>query len=92
MSDVFQLLDSTVKELAVSRFEKPTLVQELAIPKILEGKNVLVIAPTGVGKTESVLLPILSKLKEKRMVVVARLRIKARVLTAAKKDRRGRRK
>src|SRR3972149_5660515 len=62
MSNVFQLLDNTVKELAVSRFEKPTLVQELAIPKILEGKNILVIAPTGIGKTESVVLPIFSKI------------------------------
>jgi ATP-dependent Lhr-like helicase len=62
MSGVFNILDSTVKELAVSRFQKPTLVQELAIPKITEGKNVLVIAETGSGKTESTLLPIFSKL------------------------------
>ncbi len=75
MSDVFQLLDNTVKELAVSRFEKPTLIQELAIPKILEGKNVLVIAPTGIGKTEACLLPILSKLKEKEHKPIALLYI-----------------
>jgi len=62
MENVFNILDNRIKELAVSRFEKPTLVQELAIPKILEGKNVLVIAETGSGKTESTLLPIFSKL------------------------------
>ena len=62
MSGTFGILDNRVKELALSRFGKPTPIQELAIPKILEGKNVLVIGETGSGKTESCLLPIFSKL------------------------------
>ena len=65
MTSVFNILDNRIKELAVSRFEKPTLVQELAIPKVLEGKNVLVIAETGSGKTESVMLGLFNKLVEK---------------------------
>lgn len=68
---VFNILNNTVKELAVSRFKEPTSVQELAIPKILEGKNVLVIAETGSGKTESTLLPIFSKLVEKEYKPIA---------------------
>ena len=48
------------------KFEKPTPIQVLAIPKVLRGENLLVVAPTGSGKTESVMLPLLSLLvKEK---------------------------
>jgi ATP-dependent Lhr-like helicase len=72
MSGAFDTLDSTVKELAVSRFGKPTR-QEEAIPKIMEGKNVLVIAPTGMGKTESCLTPVLSKLVSQENQPIAAL-------------------
>ncbi|MFH1473844.1 MAG: DEAD/DEAH box helicase [Candidatus Aenigmatarchaeota archaeon] len=73
MASAFDILYSTVKDLAISRFEKPTLVQELAIPKVLEGKNVLVIAETGSGKTESVMLGLFSKLAEKQHEPIALL-------------------
>jgi len=62
-SDVFGLLEKPVqKALAELGFSEPTLPQVKAIPLILRGESVLLIAPTGSGKTEAVLLPIFSNL------------------------------
>lgn len=55
---VFELLSPELQKIIKKRFKEPTLPQELAIPAILSGLNVLLIAETGTGKTESVMLPI----------------------------------
>ena len=44
-------------------FEQPTLIQEKAIPLILQGHDVLGIAQTGTGKTAAYLIPIIYKIK-----------------------------
>jgi len=59
METVFNLLDEKVKNILISKnIKKPTEPQIKAIPSILQQKHVLLIAPTGLGKTESALLPI----------------------------------
>jgi len=66
-SKVFKLLAESVQEgLVELGFSEPTLPQILAIPPILNGENVLLIAPTGSGKTEAVLLPIFSNFVQQR--------------------------
>ena len=44
------------------KYEKPTPIQQLAIPKILKKENIIAIANTGTGKTAAFCLPILKQL------------------------------
>ena len=60
---VFDLLVKPVRRLVEQKaFLRPTEPQAETIPKILEGKNVLLISPTATGKTEAAILPVLNML------------------------------
>jgi ATP-dependent Lhr-like helicase len=64
---VFSLLRPEIVEaLRELGFDEPTDIQEVAIPEIMKGKNALLIAPTGIGKTEAALLPIFERFLEER--------------------------
>ncbi|QCT94040.1 DEAD/DEAH box helicase [Caminibacter mediatlanticus TB-2] len=67
----FKLKEEIIKRLEEIGFEKPSPIQEKAIPVILEGKDVVAQAQTGTGKTAAFGLPILSKIKkdEKALII-----------------------
>jgi superfamily II DNA/RNA helicase len=44
-----------------ARFARPLPIQEMAASPILEGENVLLLAPTAAGKTEAFLVPLLER-------------------------------
>jgi ATP-dependent Lhr-like helicase len=57
---VFQLFSPPMVQALKDRgFDSPTDPQVMLVPIVREGKNALLMAPTGTGKTEAALLPIL---------------------------------
>jgi ATP-dependent RNA helicase RhlE len=60
----FGLSPNLLQALTEMNYERPYPIQEIAIPAILTGKDVLGIAPTGSGKTASYVLPILTQLSK----------------------------
>ncbi len=55
-----------LKSINAQGYAKPYPIQELAIPAILEGKDIFGIAETGSGKTASFVLPILQLLQKSK--------------------------
>lgn len=64
---VFELLSKRIQAaLNEYKIKEPTAAQRMAIPLVLSRKNVLIISPTGTGKTEAALLPSLDLIYENR--------------------------
>ena len=61
MTGVKEHLHSSVNGLVQDLGWTLTPIQNVAIPDIVNGKDRLLVAPTGSGKTESAILPIISK-------------------------------
>jgi ATP-dependent Lhr-like helicase len=65
--DAFTHLGREVRAALSARgFTTPTEPQRRAIPALAAGDDALVIAPTGTGKTETAMLPVLSSIVERR--------------------------
>jgi ATP-dependent RNA helicase RhlE len=65
--------DYTKEQLSSARFTTPTPVQGAAIPRALEGKDVLATAQTGTGKTLAFLIPIIEHLLQQNTPGIAAL-------------------
>ncbi len=63
----FELLSEPLRRaLEGSGIVEPTEPQEVGIPAMASGESVLLIAPTGLGKTEAVVLPLIDRLLRER--------------------------
>jgi ATP-dependent Lhr-like helicase len=67
LQEAFTLLSQPLKGLLVETgISMPTPPQAEAIPIIVQGQSVLIIAPTGSGKTEAALLPLIDRMVQDR--------------------------
>lgn len=57
-----KIAEPILKALIIKNYEKPTPIQEQAIPLVLGGKDILGLAQTGTGKTAAFAIPIIQKL------------------------------
>ncbi|MFW9915252.1 MAG: DEAD/DEAH box helicase [Candidatus Thorarchaeota archaeon] len=58
----FSQLNPRIQEVLADKFQEPTVIQKLGFPTVGAGRNCLLIAPTGSGKTEAALLPLFDRL------------------------------
>lgn len=70
----FRLVPQLLTNITALGYNKPTPIQDQAIPVILSGKDVVGVANTGTGKTAAFLIPIIQKLNQypqEKLLVVA---------------------
>ena len=58
----FDIINSIKRNVYNKGYSNPTKIQYQAIPKILEGRDILGIATTGSGKTAAFLIPLINKI------------------------------
>lgn len=63
----FRLKPELLDSIFYMGFQEPTPIQELAIPVILEGRDLIGCAQTGTGKTAAFLIPVLNSLYGRHM-------------------------
>ena len=60
-------LDQRIQEcIRIRGFEELSEIQNRAIPLVASGKNLVLIAPTGTGKTESAMIPVFDRMLKER--------------------------
>ena len=61
--DTMGLHDALLKALGELGYETPTPIQQLAIPHLIEGRDIIAQAQTGTGKTAAFALPLLGQVE-----------------------------
>src|ERR1700741_3722319 len=79
--DKLDLIEPILKALKTEGYEKPTPIQEQAIPIVLKRKDLLGCAQTGTGTTAAFAIPILQILEEDGKHEKGKISIKALILT-----------
>lgn len=59
------LINPIIRAITEAGYSKPTDIQNMAVPHILEGKDIIGCAQTGTGKTAAFAMPVLQLLKKK---------------------------
>lgn len=77
----FAISEEMLSAISDMGFEEPTPIQQMAIPQILEGKDVTGQAQTGTGKTAAFAIPIIEKLDPENKNVQAIVLSPTRELT-----------
>jgi superfamily II DNA/RNA helicase len=70
----FEIVERLKENILAKQYSVPTPVQDIAIPAILEGRDVIGIANTGTGKTGAFLIPLINKVflnKSEKVFIVA---------------------
>ncbi len=75
------LIEPILKALKTEGYQKPTPIQEKAIPVVLAKKDLLGCAQTGTGKTAAFAIPILQLLEKNTAPEKGKISIKALILT-----------
>lgn len=75
------IIEPILKALNDKGYKTPTLIQEKAIPMVLQHKDLLGLAQTGTGKTAAFAIPIIQHIYNKPKAVSRKPPIKALILT-----------
>ncbi len=75
------LIEPILRAVKAEGYTEPTPIQEMAIPVLLKGKDLIGCAQTGTGKTAAFAIPILQLLFEKQVPAAGKRQIKALIIT-----------
>ena len=80
MFNELNLREETLKAIREKGFERPTPIQEKAIPVLLEGKDLVGQAQTGTGKTAAFGIPVVERVNPKEGTIQALILVPTREL------------